>query len=385
MSDTQAMRQTMPLPALVAELARRCDISESTAESFVSALTDTVISALRTDRNVRIKGIGLFAADGSGNVAFEPDKVIAEEINAPFSIFEPVEIDGTELPTDGGEDAVDGGGAVVDEPSPAGAEPAIQPAAKPVPEPIAEQVTEPTVEQAPDCAETRQEHEPGTEPEAAHAAYPTEPEPEPETVSEYRDEEPPVTGETRVIKVVVREHPWLTGILAGVAGLLIGLACGYFLYPRLNLSGVRSVELSAGYVNVTQDGALRESTSVTAGTSDSMFQHPVQTPQTADSAAVAGQEPGQPAEAPATKPETVYDTIRGNRYLTTMARQHYGRKIFWVYIYEENKAIISDPDNIAPNTVVVIPPAEKYGIKAGDRISEQAAERKAVEIIGNNS
>ncbi len=80
----------------------------------------------------------------------------------------------------------------------------------------------------------------------------------------------------------------------------------------------------------------------------------------------------------------VYDTVRGNRYLTTMARQHYGRKIFWVYIYEENKAVITDPDHIAPNTVVVIPPAEKYGIKAGDKLSEQAAERKAIEIIENN-
>ena len=64
-----------------------------------------------------------------------------------------------------------------------------------------------------------------------------------------------------------------------------------------------------------------------------------------------------------------------------MAREHYGKKKFWVYIYEENKAKLDDPDMIAANTVVVIPPAEKYGIKAGDPASEADAERKAAEIM----
>ena len=71
------------------------------------------------------------------------------------------------------------------------------------------------------------------------------------------------------------------------------------------------------------------------------------------------------------------DTVRVNRYLTTMALEHYGKKKFWVYIYLENKASLSDPDHIAPNTVVVIPPAEKYGIKSGDKTSEADAEHQA--------
>ena len=66
-----------------------------------------------------------------------------------------------------------------------------------------------------------------------------------------------------------------------------------------------------------------------------------------------------------------------------MARRHYGKKIFWVYIYEENKNIIDDPDHIAPNTVVVIPPAEKYGIKAGDKESEADAMRRAQAIVNS--
>ncbi len=90
------------------------------------------------------------------------------------------------------------------------------------------------------------------------------------------------------------------------------------------------------------------------------------------------------ASQPTSSATAVYDTIRPNRFLTTMAREHYGRKIFWVYIYEENKAKIPDPNNIPANTVVAIPTAEKYGIKAGDKQSEEAAERKAIEILGGN-
>ena len=50
---------------------------------------------------------------------------------------------------------------------------------------------------------------------------------------------------------------------------------------------------------------------------------------------------------------------------------------------EENKNVLGDPDHIAPNTVVVIPPAEKYGIKAGDKQSEADAMRRAEAIINS--
>ena len=80
-------------------------------------------------------------------------------------------------------------------------------------------------------------------------------------------------------------------------------------------------------------------------------------------------------------PAVVTDTVKSNRFLTTMAQRHYGKKKFWVYIYEENKAKLDNPDMIPANTVVVIPPAEKYGIKAGDPKSEAAAEKLAAEIM----
>lgn len=395
MSDNVLIPNAMPLPALVAALAERCGVGENVAEAYVSALTETVVNALRSDDIVKIKGIGIFRSDRTGNITFEADATLADLINAPFSIFEPVEIDGTEFEAEtiqaetevasapeppilpaipAGEEQIAEKDDTPEETENSGEKPLgetkeeeliVEPREE---EPVIESEEEPIAsednsEEAPAASEVLEVL--NTEPEE----YPAEP-------------EPPYAPEPQVVKVVVREHPWLTGILAGVAGILIGLVAGYFLYPHLNLKGVRNVELTAGNVNLTEDPALRESECEPGADADSIATEQPQVSEAADSTSQPDDAPE--AAAPTASAPVVYDTIRGNRYLTTMARQHYGRKIFWVYIYEENKSVISDPDNIAPNTVVVIPPAEKYGIKAGDKISEQAAERKAVEIIGNN-
>lgn len=409
MTNARQTPDTMPLPALVAVLTERCGIPAGQAESFVTAATETIAAALRSDNLVRIKGIGSFSSDPEGNILFDADPAIAAEINAPFSIFEPIEIDGTELlddtpRTEAAEETEDEA-----EPIPVNAATSIDderhmPAAgqdDPVPAVEIQVVAEPesasTSEPGADTPEELPAEEPVEEPayneadDEADDIASTESVPAEDTAtSTYTDSVPasalppaPRTerAEPRVIKVVVREHPWLTGILAGVAGMLIGLVAGYFLYPRLNLNGAPSVEITAGYVNLTQDAAQRESDSgITAGQASPAPE--ADAPVVAPATERTDTDSATTEEAPKAAAPVVYDTIRGNRYLTTMARQHYGRKIFWVYIYEENKAAISDPDHIAPNTVVVIPPAEKYGIKAGDKLSEQAAERKAVEIVG---
>ena len=76
-----------------------------------------------------------------------------------------------------------------------------------------------------------------------------------------------------------------------------------------------------------------------------------------------------------------YDTVSRSRYLTTMSREYYGDFRFWVYIYEENKEKIDNPNAIAPGTIVVIPSASKYGIDKNNNISVERAKAKALEIM----
>ena len=76
----------------------------------------------------------------------------------------------------------------------------------------------------------------------------------------------------------------------------------------------------------------------------------------------------------------VYDVVTTTRYLTTIARQHYGNQHFWPYIYEENKAILGHPNRIKPGTKVVVPDLKKYGVDVKNRKDIEEAKRKEVEI-----
>ena len=65
--------------------------------------------------------------------------------------------------------------------------------------------------------------------------------------------------------------------------------------------------------------------------------------------------------------------IRKGDILARIALEKYGDRVFWVYIYEENKEKIADPNNIPLGTELVLPLPEKYGIDAADTASLRRA------------
>lgn len=68
--------------------------------------------------------------------------------------------------------------------------------------------------------------------------------------------------------------------------------------------------------------------------------------------------------------------------LTLLALDYYGHKIFWVYIYEYNKNVIDDPNNVPVGTELVIPAPEVYQIDVKDRASIERASVLQTQIIG---
>lgn len=82
-----------------------------------------------------------------------------------------------------------------------------------------------------------------------------------------------------------------------------------------------------------------------------------------------------------TKPSDspVYDTITKQRFLTTMAKQHYGNYHLWPYIYEANKSL-GHPDRIRPGTKVIVPPLSKLGIDPDNPADITKAKRKGAAI-----
>lgn len=61
-----------------------------------------------------------------------------------------------------------------------------------------------------------------------------------------------------------------------------------------------------------------------------------------------------------------YVTMEPGNRLTLLALKYYGHKAFWVYIYQENKSIISNPDNVPAGTRIRIPKADPALINAND-------------------
>lgn len=49
------------------------------------------------------------------------------------------------------------------------------------------------------------------------------------------------------------------------------------------------------------------------------------------------------------------ETMREGSRLTVFARKYFGSKYFWVYIYEANRDVIKNPDNVPVGTVIKIP------------------------------
>ena len=64
--------------------------------------------------------------------------------------------------------------------------------------------------------------------------------------------------------------------------------------------------------------------------------------------------------------ETTRVQVQAGDRLTVFALKKYGHKAFWVYIYQENKSKIKDPNNLPVGITIVLPPAKKYEINSRD-------------------
>lgn len=436
------MNNKIPYHELAILLAGKCNITPAEAENFIKSFFDQLTRSLIEGETVKIKGIGIFSpsSDAENPVIFTPDAEIADAVNAPFSMFEPEEVsdslsneafeevdttstsedepeDATELPTESpqtteaepvqeaakevspqtGDDtkteaplevaSVTEKEAAVKQP-----QPAMEATAEPTPQTsdsdrhhdVNVQATEPTVSVSEstfgqNTVEDAQKKLPAAvtpvTPKQESVPHPLTPG-RPVTTPSYPDEEP---------EEYLREPEQKSGAGFGwgfVIGLLVGLAIGacgvYFaidyLFPTMTTSS-SDIEAEENIISATMSfdsvaAPLEAAIDTTAATAAASA---------AASADTIRQPLSEPEPAPVATP--VKDTVRPGYLLNDMAKKHYGNKCFWVYIYEENKAKIANPNRVGPGLVLVIPPAEKYGIDSSSQASIKAANEKAGKIL----
>lgn len=124
---------------------------------------------------------------------------------------------------------------------------------------------------------------------------------------------------------------------------------------------------AAGIQAKTQTGAAPKSTSTS-------------TASTATTASTASSTSSSSSTPSASSDIKAMDKVTSTRYLTTMAKEHYGNYNLWPYIYLENEAKLGHPDRIKPGTVIAIPDIAKYGIDPTNPKDIEKAKRLSVEI-----
>lgn len=85
------MNKKIPIKSLSEQVASRVNIEVSDAQGAIKSIFSLIAEVLKEGKSVTINGLGTFSPDVNPlePVAFIPDAELAEELNAPFSMFEP--------------------------------------------------------------------------------------------------------------------------------------------------------------------------------------------------------------------------------------------------------------------------------------------------------
>lgn len=85
------MNEKIPIKSLSEQVASRVNIEVSDAQGAIKSIFSLIAEVLKDGKSVTINGLGTFSPDVNPlePVSFIPDAELAEELNAPFSMFEP--------------------------------------------------------------------------------------------------------------------------------------------------------------------------------------------------------------------------------------------------------------------------------------------------------
>jgi hypothetical protein len=364
------MNNIIPLPQIISQLSQLTDCDVATSRKFLHDFFAAIESALMAGESVQIKGVGTFSRseDATEPVVFVPDEELADAINTPFAMFEAIPLDdefddvalneamaeiehapklsSDELPVDETNEV-----PVVDKD-----EPQIENISKSE----EESVSEASVAD-PETTEIVQSEDVSTNDVHCENQNSEDLESEESELSEIE----PITVEENIIEDGVNRSK-NNGTVKTIVAFVLGLACGFLAHYLFDIGSVKHDEMESLTDTIPQIGQTLELDTM-AQLEDTI-------------AKVEKDTLMQISVAEKEKTEPIYDTVTDKRFLTTMAKQYYGRRDFWVYIYQANLDVIDDPNRIKAGTRVRIPRKEEFSTGATEKDNIDNAHRIAAEI-----
>lgn len=359
------MNSRISLSKIAQTLSEKGSHTKKEYEDLLKQLFRQIENILVDGDSVRIKGFGTFKLSrvesrksvnvNSGEdteipahskIVFVPSKDFAAAVNAPFEMFETVELEEDLLENELMEAEAAGNSFTADS--------------------IEGQM----------ILEREREDALKEEYAAAFDQAPAKPEPaptrepDPEPVAEPEPEEEPVEEQEPAKHHHSFGHGFIWGCVACLCALILGLSAlwvfndDFSTYINKKFGFAQQTVLAKNQVveaaTHAQEAAIRENQE--AATSELLEEANDVTEMAAGVPEIVTDEvPENPVPTQPSDP-IVYDTITKTRYLGTMAKSHYGNYHLWPYIYKENEKILGHPDRIRPGTRVVIPKLSKYGV-----------------------
>ena len=383
------MNEKISFPDLVGLLSSKMNITKKEAETFLKEFFTVSTEIITSGEELRINGLGLFKpiwveARGSINIqtgepveipghyklSFIPDKVLREAVNAPFSSFS-VEVLNDHVPI---EDMTAVTSQDIDENNDiCNTENVELQDSKEIREKEEEdEPIEPAHEYIQEDKSADEESSESTVSSQEIEKFQEEIiQPESETKVEEKEED---CYEDYLRKSASRKSFWW-GVLSAFGIIIICLAGGIFFMGNDSPYVVKIGEytLSLGKQSIDSRPMNNNPESVVLPENKDTLSEMEKDSVLKDSVISAS-----PLAAPEVKP--VIETIRSGVFLTTLARKYFGHKAFWVYIYEENKDVIKNPNQVPIGTRLTIPSASKYDIDANNRTSVEKAKALAAKI-----
>ena len=392
------MNEKITLPVLTQLLALHTGDSRKQSEDFIKEFFGAISAALANGEQVKIKDFGVFKTTLVGarksvnvstgedheipahyKVSFTPSKEIAAIINEPFEMFETVELnDNVSLDDLETIDQAEPDDAP-DQPIPESEQ--SEPESE-QPEPESEQ---PESEPNPESEQPEPEPNHSEQPEADNSplyvfddsdsdlSKPSDDDNKSSDDEDASSDDETITSDDE--KTSSKGRFWL-GFLVGFAAafFVAFIIYGTFLYigdsQSLHTNQVQTPSAVSADAKSSADPATDQSVAAQQANQSAESDQPKVEQKATETPEVNT----RPSDSP------LYDTITKTRYLTTMAKDHYGNYHLWPYIYMENQKFLGHPDRITPGTKVVVPPLSKYGVDPSNPEHIKKAKQLGIEI-----